>query len=232
MDLFMNQSNYIPWKGYFDNIADADVFVIYDHVQYTRHDWRNRNLIKVATGTQWLTVPVVAKGYLKKINETVVADGDWQKKHLSKLKNIYAKAACFMEVIDWVEELYLTLDSYNLSDINIHFLQKICAFLNINTTFIKSTDFKNIEGDRNGNILNICKALNIKKYNVGPAAKNYIDENLFLENGINIEFIDYSGYPEYPQLFTPFEHSVSILDLIFNCGKNAITYMKHTKKNP
>jgi hypothetical protein len=52
------QSSYIPWRGYFDLIHDADVFVFYDDVQYTVNDWRNRNRIKTANGVVWLTIPV------------------------------------------------------------------------------------------------------------------------------------------------------------------------------
>ena len=72
------QSNYIPWKGYFDMIASVDEFILYDDMQYTRRDWRNRNQIKTAQGLKWLTIPVCVKGkYYQKIRDTEIAKSNW-----------------------------------------------------------------------------------------------------------------------------------------------------------
>ena len=73
--VLITQSNYIPWKGYFSAISKVDVFVVYDEMQYTKRDWRNRNLIKTPNGLKWLSIPVEVKGkYFQKINETKVSD--------------------------------------------------------------------------------------------------------------------------------------------------------------
>lgn len=226
MNVLITQSNYIPWKGYFDNIGKADTFIVYDDMQYTRRDWRNRNLIKTNTGMQWLTIPVEVKGrFAQKINETIIADKNWQKKHLQILKYNYARAACFKEMINWVEELYMTANSSNLSANNVHFIQKICSFLNIETTFINSADIE-ISGDRTERLVNICTAFKADKYITGPAAKTYMNEEIFVNKGIEIVYADYGLYPEYPQLHPPFQHKLSILDLLFNCGIAAKKYMK------
>lgn len=230
MNILVIQSNYIPWKGYFDNIAKADIFVVHDNMQYTKQDWRNRNLIKTNTGLKWLTIPVEAKGsHLKTINDTLIADNNWKKKHLIQLRENYAKAACFKEMINWVEEIYMTAEGIGLSSINIHLLKKICYLLKIDTPFINSMDLKSV-GDPTERLVNICMELNGDRYITGPAAKNYLNEDLFKEKGIEIEYVDYSGYPEYQQPYPPFNHSVSILDMIFNCGTNSVDYMKYIKK--
>ncbi|MBJ7432720.1 MAG: WbqC family protein, partial [Gemmataceae bacterium] len=92
------QSNYIPWKGYFDLIRSVDEFILYDEVQYTRRDWRNRNKIKTADGTQWLTVPVEVKGkYFQKINETLISESGWEKNHWTRICSAYSKAPYFKE---------------------------------------------------------------------------------------------------------------------------------------
>lgn len=230
MNLLITQSNYIPWKGYFDNIAQADLFVVYDDMQYTKRDWRNSNLIQTNTGKQWLTIPVEVKGkFSQKINKTTIADNSWNAKHLTQLKNNYAKAACFKQMVEWIEDLYMTAKSSNLSDINLHFLQRICNFLEIETKIIDSKDLS-FTGDRTEKLINICTMLQADKYLTGPLAKNYIDEDAFFKKGIGIDYFEYGGYKEYHQLYMPFDHHVTILDLIFNCGKEARKYLKCNNK--
>lgn len=225
----ITQSNYIPWKGYFDSINMVDVMVIYDDMQYTKRDWRNRNIIKTAQGNKWLSVPVEVSGkFHQKINETLVAESSWKKSHLDILKQNYKQAPCFKEVWPWVEELYNTCDSLNLSHINQHFIKGINNYLGITTRIVRSEEFVLAE-DRNERLINICKDLKATKYYSGPAAKAYMDLDLFEKNEIEVEFFDYSGYPEYPQLYLPFEHGVTILDLFFNCGAQSKTYMKSFK---
>lgn len=228
MKVLIIQSNYIPWKGYFDNIAKADIFIVYDNVQYTRQDWRNRNIIKTKSGLKWITIPIMAKDcLLKKINETYPATSDWKEKHLRQLHENYAKANCYKEMTGWVKELYTTIEDENLSAINQHFLKAICKFLKINTPFVDVNKFE-AKGNATEKLVDICLQLGCKTYITGPNSKNYLEENLFFEKGINIEYADYGGYPEYPQLNPPFEHGVSILDLIFNCGDRSASYLKNT----
>src|ERR1700754_2429408 len=93
------QSNYIPWKGYFDLIAAVDEFILYDDMQYTRRDWRNRNQIKTPLGVQWMTVPVQVKGkYYQKIKDTEIDGIDWAEAHWRLLAQNYRRAAHFNEI--------------------------------------------------------------------------------------------------------------------------------------
>lgn len=225
--LFVIQSNYIPWKGYFDAINRADVVVIYDEMQYTKNDWRNRNVIKTPNGLQWLTIPVKMSGrFGQKINETEVVNDLWRKKHWKTLLQNYRKAPCFDAMKDRFEPLYLGDQlTKNLSEINLHFITTIIEILEIKTQVYRSKDF-NMEGDKNQRLLSLCSDLKIDHYLSGPAASSYLDTNAFQKQGIKVSFLDYSGYPEYNQLFGDFEHGVSIIDLIFNHGKQARTYMK------
>lgn len=227
MRILIIQSNYIPWKGYFDNIKACDVIVIYDDMQYTKGDWRNRNYIKTAQGLKWLTIPIEVKGKLfQKINKAEVSNAEWNVKHWEQLKQVYAKAPYFKELKSWVEELYLTCTYTTLTEINVHFLKAICAFLDIKTRFVDSREF-NLVGDRTERLVSICKELNATEYFSGPAAKIYLDESLFDQEGIKVVYADYSGYKEYNQLHEPFEHGVCIWDLIFNTGKDAVNYLKY-----
>ena len=130
MKVVITQSNYIPWKGYFDQIAIADVFVIYDDMQYTRRDWRSRNLIKTPDGLRRLTIPIEVKGkYFQKINETLVSDKNRAKKHWATIRQFYSKAQFFREAKDYFEELYLNNNFERLTDINEAFIRRINDYL-------------------------------------------------------------------------------------------------------
>jgi hypothetical protein len=223
----ITQSNYIPWKGYFDNIAQCNVMVVYDDMQYTKRDWRNRNYIKTPQGLKWLSIPVEVSGkYLQKINETKISNHEWNKEHWAMLKQYYRDAPYFSEFATWVEGLYNDAIFTTLTEINVHFLKAVCKFLEIETQFIDSRQFTLVEG-KTERLVDICKKCGITNYYSGPAAKNYMDENLFLIENITVHYADYSGYKEYPQLFPPFEHGVCIWDLIFNVGNNSKKYLKY-----
>lgn len=220
------QSNYIPWKGYFDLINMVDEFVLYDDMQYTRRDWRNRNKIKTSQGLKWLTIPVDVKGkYFQTINETKVSDKDWAKNHWQQIKQNYSKAKYFKDYKDVFENLYLNCQEEYLSHINYKFITTINEILEIKTKIRCSSEFELINGQTE-KLLCICKDCNADVYLSGPAAKDYFDEDLAKRENIQVEWMDYSGYKEYDQLFPPFEHGVSILDLIFNEGLNAPKFMK------
>ena len=225
----ISQSNYIPWKGYFDNIAAVDTFVLYDDVQYTRRDWRNRNKIKTSAGEKWLSIPVEVKGkYFQKIEDTKINDSEWGKKHLNIILENYRKAPAFKEVKDWVSNLYKENDSVYLSEVNYHFIKNICLFLGIDTELRWSKEFPVIEG-RNERLIAICNELNADTYYSGPAAKFYIEEPLFQKEGIEVKWFEKENYKEYSQINGEFNHYVSIFDLIFHEGENAKNFLNLIK---
>lgn len=222
------QSNYIPWKGYFDLINMVDEFIIFDQVQYTKNDWRNRNLLKTNQGSQWLTIPVRHTDSDQKIIDTKVADLKWNSKHWRTIQQNYSKAPYFKDYKDIFENFYLNNNEEYLSQINFQLIQLINQILGIDTILKWSSDFDLVEGQTE-KLLGICKQAGAAIYLSGPAAKDYFDEELASKEGIQVEWMDYSGYPEYSQLHEPFEHGVTILDLIFNEGPNATKYMKSFK---
>lgn len=218
------QSNYIPWKGYFDLIHDADVFVFYDDVQFTKQDWRTRNKIKTAQGPQWLSVPAGADRN-RLICEVRLTDSSWQSKHWKTIEQNYRKCPHFEQYRPIFEELYLARAWDNLSALNQTFIRRIAReLLGITTHFIDSREFK-AHGQKQDRLLDILGKLGATRYISGPAAKDYIDPARFEEAGIELIWKDYSGYPEYPQRYPPFEHGVSILDLLFNVGPSAPWYI-------
>jgi hypothetical protein len=220
------QSNYIPWKGYFDIVNAVDEFILYDDRQYTRRDWRNRNLIKTPHGLHWLTIPVRAKGrYEQRIDETMVSDPAWSDLHWKTIAHSYTAAPYFATYREAIRTLYESSGEERLSVVNRRFLESICALLGITTRFSWSTDY-NATGDRSERLVSLCREAGATAYLSGPSARAYIDEAQFEESGIDLVYMDYGGYPEYPQLHGAFEHGVSILDLLFNTGPDARSFMK------
>jgi len=217
------QSNYIPWKGYFELIARSDLLVLLDDVQYTRRDWRNRNLIKTDAGLRWLTIPVETRGrYTQRIRDTRVSDRGWAASHWDRLRQHYRLAPCFRREREWLEPLYRDAAprlAY-LSDVNRLFLAAICRRLAITTPLASSADY-DLEPGKTGRLLSICRQAGAARYLSGPAARAYLDTGLFARRGIGVDWMDYEGYPEYPQLHPPFSHGVTVLDVLLNMGDRA-----------
>lgn len=221
------QSNYIPWKGYFDLISAVDELIIYDDMQYTRRDWRNRNKIKTPQGVQWLTVPVVSKGkYFQSIRDTELNGSEWALTHWKALQLNYGRAPFFSDISEWIKPLYTQKNHMNISELNRLFIIEICKYLKINTLISCSWDYKLIDG-KTERLADLCSQAGGDEYISGPAAKDYIDEQIFLDMGLKLTWFDYEGYKPYSQLWGDFVHGVSILDLLFNCGKDAALHMRY-----
>jgi len=218
------QSNYIPWKGYFDMIAAVDEFILLDDVQFTKNDWRNRNKIKTPKGVEWITVPV-GQNINRRIRDVELPNDIWQKKHWKTLVSNYGRAPHFNAIAEWLEPLYCSHSYKNLSQMNRCFIEAVCSYLCIKTIITNSWDYTLLV-DKSERLVDICTQVGSMEYVSGPAAKNYIEENVFIKRGVKITWFDYVGYPEYPQLWGEFTHEVSILDLLFNCGIDAPHYMK------
>lgn len=220
------QSGYIPWKGYFDAINLVDEFILYDTVQYTVRDWRNRNRIKSRRGVQWLSVPVRRKGRRDQlIADVEVSDPIWARRHWDALAQAYAKASYFGDLRDRVEKLYLDCEETRLSALNERFIRGLCEMLGITTPISQAPRCEGVAGPTE-RLVDICRRSGATHYLTGPRAEAYLEAERFAAAGIGVEYLDYSGYPEYPQLFAPFEGGVSILDLLFNTGPDARRYMK------
>lgn len=221
------QSNYIPWKGYFDLIAAVDEFVLYDDMQFTKNDWRNRNYIKTPAGRTWLTVPV-GQNINRKIREVSIPQTNWRNKHLKSFEMNYKKAKYYHEIMELISPLYEEIFP-TLTELNAALIRTICGYLGITTKITGSWEYT-LPQDRNERLVHLCDKTSSQEYVSGPAAKQYIDEGLFERHEIRLTWFNYEGYPEYPQLWGSFIHEVTILDLLFNCGKESSRYMKLSSK--
>jgi hypothetical protein len=226
------QSNYLPWRGYFDLLGRADTAILYDSVQYTRRDWRNRNRIKTAQGPRWITVPVVVKGrYTQPIDATRIAAADWAHRHIRAIELTYRHAAAFDEVAPWLfAELAALADEPMLSTVNERLLRAVMEKLGIATPLRRCTALlpraEMASMDPSERLVALCRAAGADRYLSGPAAKTYLDEAAFTRAGIAVAWMRYEGYPDYPQCWGPFEPQLSIVDLLLNTGADAPRYLR------
>jgi hypothetical protein len=219
MKVVVLQSNYLPWKGYFDLVHDADLFVFYDQAKYTKNDWRNRNRIYSKNGLQWLTIPIAKSAVKLKISEVRIEDPAWQEMHFRSLYYAYKRAPCFSSIEPLLEECYLQKRWVLLKDVNRFLVERVSRMLGIETRFADSEDYE-ISGGRVERLVHLLRLVGTSVYVSGPSAREYLDERkeLFEEAGIRVVYKDYAGYPVYRQLQEPFEHAVSIVDLLANVG--------------
>jgi hypothetical protein len=218
------QSNYLPWKGYFDIIHDVDLFVFYDDVQYTKGDWRNRNRIKTPGGVHWLTIPVGAPDH-RRICDVELPRGNWAAKHWRRIAAHYRSAPHFATYAPFFADVYQRMGWRTLSDLNQFLVERIARdFLGIPTEIKDSRPFA-ARGRRLERLLDLLVKVGATTYVSGAAARAYLDEPLLAAAGIAVEWKDYGGYPEYPQLHPPFVHQVSIIDLLFHLGPAAGEYI-------
>lgn len=217
------QSNFLPWRGYFDFIRSVDLFIFHDDLQYTKGDWRNRNKIKTPRGPEWITIPVSYKHKGQLIQETKIDDASpWLRRMLNRIKESYRIAPHFEPYFTELTSL-LESPAANISELNIRLIRWVCQHLQIQTQMRLSNEYRP-QGSKTERLIDILKKVNATTYLSGPAAKVYLNQELFNESGIHLEFKRYD-YREYDQLYPPFDEAVSVIDLLFMTGKDARNYL-------
>ena len=219
------QPGYLPWLGFFEQMYRSDVFVIYDDVQYDKEGWRNRNRIKSANGIQWLTVPVQFKLSEAALVKDVKIDNkvNWRKKHLVSIRQNYIKSLYFKDYIGFFEEAYARDWEY-LIDLDLFFIEGLAKFLGMGDKIINRSSAVAVQGDRIGRLINVCKYFGADTFYEGFSGRNYIDEEIFLAQGIKVDYQNYQ-HPVYKQLYGEFVPFLSIIDLLFNHGSESFAIL-------
>ena len=227
MNCVILQPSYIPWRGYFDQIRKADLFIFYDDVQYDKHGWRNRNQIKTAQGKQWLTIPVHSAGVTAGIPIYQVRidwSRPWAQNHLKALSFAYARAPYFETYRPLLESFYARHDDL-IADFTVATTVVLARELgNTHTRFMRSSEVPGIYGQRTDRLIELLKHAGASHYISGPSARDYIEQEKFDAAGITLEYMVYD-YDEYPQLYPPYDPQVSILDLLLMTGPDAGKYL-------
>lgn len=217
------QPSYLPWLGFFEQMASVDTFVFYDDAQYTKNDWRNRNRLKSKNGFEWLTIPVNSSTSLQIREIKIDSKQNWQTKHKKTIAQLYSKAPFFEEVSMAFDPLWNKKYEF-LLDAIIDSIDITIKYLNIVVKTAFSSEI-GVAGDRNEKLVNICKALGANKYYSGLSAQDYLNTELFARNHIEVAFQRYQ-HPIYPQQHGDFVSHLSIMDMLFNCGKDGKRFIK------
>ena len=225
MILTAHQPVYLPWLGLFHKIALAEMFCLFDIVQYQKRDYNNRNKIKTPNGEIWLTVPVESKQHFdKKLCDIKIIDNGWNKKQFKSISFSYKKSPFFDQYIEGLEKILLKKNYSYLSELNQEFLKYFLSCLNIDIPIVKASDYDFI-GYKSELVLDMCVKLGAKKYIFGCQGKNYADLESFKAKKIDVFFQDYQ-HPNYHQLHGEFIPRLSIIDLLFNEGPKSLDILK------
>lgn len=222
MIVTIHQPNYLPWIGYFHKMISSDVFVILDDV-ISSNKAERRNVIKGSTGEINLSVPLVNKKAF--IKDIIISDRiNWKQQHYGALKSCYTKSEYWKLYSPDFNEVYQDSNP-KLVNLNSKFIELFRDYLEIKTPIVYSSELSGISGTKNTKIINICKTLGADVFLSGTGAKSYLDEEEFRKNNLNVVYQEFV-HPKYPQLWGSFVPNLSVVDLLFNCGPNAIQYLK------
>ena len=224
------QSNYIPWRGYFDFIQSVDLFIFHDDLQYTKGDWRNRNQIRVGSSEKkWLSVPVKYTHRTQLISETYIDySKDWCKDHLNQIKQHLRKLPNIDLTLSVLLETF-EKKPVTISQLNIELIRSFMKILNIHTPIALSSEFQPT-GTKTERLIGILEKTAAKTYVSGPAAKEYLDLSLFEKANIGLQYKKYK-YKSYPQAYPEFDGAVSIIDLISSLGTEAANEITSLEEN-
>lgn len=217
------QPSYLPWLGFFEQLMSVDTFVIYDDAQYTKNDWRNRNRLKTKDGFLWLSIPVKGSIHSQIRDIRIDESKNWQDKHQKTITQLYSKSPYFEEVSALFSPLWNRRYEF-LMDAAMDSIRIVAEYLNIETKIVYSSEIGAV-GDKNEKLVNICKIFNARNYYSGLSAQNYLNVELFERNGIEVAFQHYP-HPVYPQKHGDFISHLSVMDLLFNCGKKSKQIIK------
>ncbi len=215
----IHQPDFLPYVGFFDRFLHSDVYLILDHVQFvsgTSKAWTHRDRIKTPKGAQWLTLSVRKSPRDTPINEVELsAEVDWRSANLRLIEANYSRAPFYREVMPYIEQLYAT-PAVLLADFNIKSIELLMELLDVVRPMVRSSELSPV-GASNELLIDLLRKLGASHYLSGVGARAYMNEQLFLDNGIQVIWQQFN-HPVYQQQFGDFEPYLSAIDMLFNCG--------------
>lgn len=225
------QPVFLPWLGYFEQMALCDEFIFLDDVQYTKNDWRNRNKIRTKTGWMWLTAPVKSASLKLTLREKELANNsNWHRKHLNAIRLNYAPAPFFDDIFAIVASIY---DSkpVKLIDLTTPLIVEFAGYLGISTPISFASSIPARHTGPLDRIIDICNARSASIFYTGPAARSYMDLDYLKNGGVEMLFQDYH-HPEYMQHQGGFESHMGIIDLLMNHGPHSLEILLSSPTPP
>lgn len=231
MKLAIMQPTYLPWMGYFDLMDQVDVFIFLDDVQFSKQSWQQKNRIKIKNGKLLLTVPVKNKSKKQIIKDVIIDNSrNWQKKHLTSIKLNYSKSKYYNQYIKSLEEIYMN-NKDSLVDLNMKINLWIKESLNIKCKVFRASELGIDSGEKVMRLINICKKMGCNEYLSPAGSKGYIEKNnIFEKEGIKLSY-QHFVHPIYNQINGDFLPYMSVIDLLFNEGDNALNIIREGHKD-
>lgn len=222
------QPTYLPWMGYFEMIDASDTYIVFDHVQFERKSWQQRNKIKTANGIIYLTVPVRKMPRETRISEIKISytQGNPLEQHWKTIELAYKKAPYFEKYKSFFKDIYSN-PPVLLRDLNVEIIKTVCDILGIKTKIVFSSelDLQDKDMGKTEKVVNLCKRQRITDLYDAKGAKEFLDKELFKKEGILVDFQKFE-HPKYPQLWGEFAPYLSVIDLIFNQGDKSLFIIK------
>lgn len=215
--VFIHQPEYFPWTHFFEKLYKSDIVVLLDSVQYSRRSFQNRNIVFSETGSKWITVPIIKSPRETKINDIKINNKiEWQELHRDILTKLYSDNIYFDEINNLFKKVFENKWE-NLSDLNIYIIKKIIKYFNLNKKIFLSSELK-LKNKKSDLILEICNFFKVNEYVTGLGSKSYLDQKRFIENNINIIYLEPKNnfYNQYN--YKNFVPNLSILDYLYNNG--------------
>ena len=226
MRIVVLQPGYLPWLGFFDQMARCDRFVVYDDVLYDKNGWRNRNRVKTNAGVQWVTVPVLLGEHAQQplIKDVRIDNRSrWGKKHLETIRQAYGRAPHVEPLFGRLSDV-LTAPWEYLVDLDLAVVGVLREALGLETPMVRSSEL-GIEGERVERLVALCRHFGADAYLSGNAAQSYLDEDAFDRAGMKVYWQDYE-HPVYPQFHGEFVPYLSVVDLLFQCGPDSLALLR------
>ncbi len=218
--LAIMQPVYLPWLGYFEQMALCDTFIFLDDVQYTKQDWRNRNRIRTKDGWCWLTIPVQKADLKSRLCDITISNHkNWTRTHLLSIAQNYGRAPFFDKIFSILECAFGRSPDC-LADLTIGLTKDFAAMLQIKTPTLRASKIPGKATDPVARIIELCNYAQADVFYTGQAAQSYLDPADLRAKGIDLVFQDYK-HPVYQQCYPGFESHMAILDLLMNHGSDA-----------
>ena len=222
MRVSIMQPIFLPWVGYFKMIKNSDLFIFLDDVQFEKKSYQRRNKILVSKKEKLITVPVITKNkFTQNINEVLIDNTrNWRYDLIETLRHNYSKHEFFQENMLYIKKV-INKDHDKLVDLDLELIKSISNYLSINTKFELSSNFK-INEKKEKKLITLLKKVGAKEYITPLRSKDYIGEGkIFSDNGINLTYFEYQCKKYNQKKSDKFISHLSIIDLLFNKGKQA-----------
>ena len=225
MRVAIHQPEYLGYLGFYNKMMNADAWIFLDNVQLARRDFVRRNQIRGPNGPLWLSVPVMTRGRYDQLIQEVAIDNNqsWRKSHWKSIRHQYGRAPFFEVYAGDLATIYQT-EWGKLADLNVALIKTTARLLKLERPTYLASEL-GVMGKSSQLLADLTLAVGADVYLSGPMGRSYLDESLFQERGLRVQYNDFT-HPVYPQSSAgTFQHGqgefipfLAAIDLIFNCG--------------